>query len=80
MKRKPYTLTLDSLDVMQVLDALESRAEAYEKTAEYLEGKPVDIIVEEVSDREEALEIAAQFREIMETIQSQIPSRPDLAP
>lgn len=36
---RTVTITLEMTDILQILDALESRAEAYEKTAALLNGK-----------------------------------------
>lgn len=63
MKPKMHAPQLDSLDAMQILDRLESRAEAYERTGVYMESKQlVDTIVEEIRDSEEAQAMAAPFR------------------
>lgn len=60
-----YHFQLDALDIGQVLDGLESRAEAWEKTAAYLrtEDNADDefFLIEECSDPEEAGQIAEQF-------------------
>ncbi len=72
---KPFTIKLDPADVFQTLDALESRAEAYELTANFLEGEfdsEDPIIPEECRDVEEAEGIARHFRDIIEKIKAQI--------
>lgn len=75
-------LTLESTDVCQILDALDSRAEAYEKTTALFSGKKIRLkkgqdkldaffIPEECRDAAEAKEIAKHFRDIIETINHQ---------
>lgn len=71
--RKTYRIELNALDLGQLLDGLESRAAAWEKTADYHHtGKsPPDFIVEECNDAEEAGKIAAHYRAIIAKIQHQ---------
>lgn len=72
-----YTVTLYSVDIFQTIDALSSRAEAYEQTARYLMGNHEEdehIIIEECSDQCEAEAIANHFREIINIIEDQINS------
>lgn len=75
-------LTLETVDVLQILDALDSRAEAYEKTAALFSGRKIRLkkgqdaldalfILEECKDAYEAKEIARHFRDIIETINQQ---------
>ena len=70
-----YQLVLDGVDVLQTLDALDTRAEAYERTAAYLRTGFMDpddfFIIEECSYPEEADEIAKHFREIIDTLNAQ---------
>ena len=68
------TITLDQNDVGQVIDGLEVRLNAYERTAEYFEGRLEDdmFIIEEVRDGEEAERIAKQYKRILDEIKSQI--------
>ena len=40
--RKSYTIQLDSLDLGQLLDGLELRAESWERTADYLRGGTIE--------------------------------------
>ena len=71
-------IKLSTLDLLQVTDALESRAESWERTAEWLRGESDStefFIIEECSDPDEANRIAIQFREIIETINKQLPHR-----
>jgi hypothetical protein len=73
---KRYTIQLDDLDLFQLLDGLELRAEAWEKTAEYLRTGHVSsddlFIVEECSKPEEADDIAEHYRSIASTIRKQV--------
>lgn len=79
---RTITLTLESIDVLQLLDALESRAVAYEKTAALFRGEEVPLtegedaldsffVPEECRDADEAKEIARHFRDIIEKIDDQ---------
>lgn len=73
---KEYTFTLDENEVGQVLDGLEVRTEAWEKTAVYLrsgclpEGEV--FVIEECSDAAEAEGIAEDYRSIIKKISSQL--------
>ena len=71
-----YCIELNDLDLGQLLDGLETRAESWERTAEYLrtEAMPAGefFVIEECSDPEEADAIAAHFRAIIRTIQTQM--------
>lgn len=71
--RQTYRIELDALDLGQLLDGLEARAEAWEKTANYhLTGEsPPDFIVEECCDADEAVRIVAHYRSIIAKIQKQ---------
>ena len=71
--RKSYTIRLDSLDLGQLLDGLELRAESWERTAEYLRSGYIagDFIVEECCKPEEADDIAAHYRSIISKIREQ---------
>ena len=70
---KKYRIELDALDLGQILDGLEVRAEAWEKTAEFhRSGKtPDDFLVEECRDAAEAENIAAHYRSIIGKILTQ---------
>jgi len=74
--RKSYTIKLDSLDLGQLLDGLDIRAEAWEKTALYLRRGmlPEDefFMVEECSKPEEADDIAQHYRSIADKIRQQM--------
>jgi len=69
------TLTLETVGVFQVLDALNDRAEAWERTESALNGEldSEDFFVpEEYSDASEAAEIAQHFRDIYTNIEAQL--------
>lgn len=73
---KTYRIKLDSLDVGQILDGLELRAESWERTAGYLRTETMPdgevFIVEECSKPEEADDIAAHYRSIIRSIRRQM--------
>ncbi len=73
--RKSYTIQLDNVDVFQLLDGLQIRAESWERTAEYLRTEKIPagefFIVEEWSKPEEADNIAAHYRSIISKIREQ---------
>lgn len=71
--QKIYRLELNSHDLGQILDGLEARADAWEKTANYHRtGKsPADFIVEEANDANEASRIAAHYRAIILNLTNQ---------
>jgi hypothetical protein len=72
---KQLTLTLDSLDVGQLLDGLRSRAESWRKTADYMESgySPDDSFVcEECTDADEANAIAKHYEKIVASIERQV--------
>lgn len=75
---KTYRIELDSVDLGQLLDGLDARTEAWEKTAHcYRTGEsPPDFIVEECRDAEEADAIAAHYRSIIGKIQGQQAQQP----
>jgi ATP-dependent exoDNAse (exonuclease V) beta subunit len=64
---------LDDNDLGQILEGLEARAEAWEKTADYHRTgeSPSDFIVEESSDEHEANGIARHYRSIIAKIRKQ---------
>lgn len=71
---KMIRIELSDIDLGQTLDALDTRAEAYEKTAAYLDGEPIKdefFLIEEVSHSREARQIAEHFRSIIGKIQEQ---------
>lgn len=69
------TLALETVDVLQLLDALNNRAEAWEKTEALLKGEfdsEEFFVPEECSDASEAAEIAQHFRDIAAIIEAQL--------
>ncbi len=73
--QRKKTLTLESADVLQILDALNDRAHAWENTEAVLLGEfeSEDLFIpEECDDPSEAAEIAQHFRDIISTIESQL--------
>jgi hypothetical protein len=72
--RKSYMIQLESLDLGQLLDGLELRAESWERTAEYLRSGYVanGFIIEECSKPEEADDIAAHYRALVSNIRKQM--------
>lgn len=70
-----YNLKFSSVDVFQIIDALNSRADSYQHTACYLSGEceaKENILIEECNDPFEAQEIARHFQDIIKTIERQI--------
>jgi hypothetical protein len=69
-----YRIELDALDLGQLLDGLEMRAESWERTAEYLRSGYVEdgYIVEECHKPEEADTIAAHHRALVRNIRQQM--------
>lgn len=66
MRESKVSLLLDSVMVGHILDALEVRREAWEKTSAWFRGALNDpyFVIEECSDAEEADQIAAYYHEI----------------
>lgn len=77
---KRYRIELDDNDLGQLLDGLEARAEAWEKTADYLRTDEMPegelFLIEECSDAEEADGIAEHYRSIIRKIRNQMEARP----
>ena len=71
--KKIYRIKLDDFDLGQILDGLKIRAEAWEKTAGYHRTgeSPLDFIVEECNNADEAGRIANHYRSIIAKIQKQ---------
>ncbi len=71
---KTYRIELDDFDLGQLLDGMEIRAEAWEKTADYHRTgeSPPDFIVEECNNAEEAGAIASHYRGIIAKIRKQM--------
>jgi len=75
---KFYVIKLNAIDLGQLLDGLETRAEAWEKTATYHRSgiSPSDFIIEESSGAEEAEQIAKHYRSIISKIVKQTEHQP----
>ena len=73
---KIYRIELESNDLGQLLDGLNIRAEAWEKTAAYHRTGEVPgddlFLIEESSDEYEANAIAEHYRSIISNIRTQI--------
>jgi hypothetical protein len=72
---KKFRIELDGIDVGQIVDGITSRAESWQKTADFLEtGYSFDdsFVCEECSDADEATKIAAHFSSIAACIQRQV--------
>lgn len=69
-----YRIELNELDLGQLLDGLEMRAESWERTADYLRSGYVagDYVVEECSKPKEADDIAAHYRSLIRSIRLQM--------
>ena len=70
---KFYVVKLSAADLGQLMDGLECRAEAWEKTALYHRTGvvPDGFLVEECNDAAEAERIAKRYRSILATIVQQ---------
>lgn len=70
---KNITLTLPSLMVGQILDALYIRLDSWEYTEEYLNTGHVheSYLIEECSNPDEAHQIADYYKEIIKSIEKQ---------
>lgn len=70
---KTYLLRLDENDLGQILDGLEIRAAAWEKTSEYHRtgALPPGFLVEECDDADEAATVARRYRVIMANLINQ---------
>jgi hypothetical protein len=68
---RKYIIELDDSDLGQVIDGLECRATAWEKTAEFHRTGHADVIVEECRDAAEAEKISAHYRSIIAKIRKQ---------
>lgn len=81
---RTFSLALASADVFQILDALDSRADAYEYTARHLTGTQDSDdefrVPEACRDANEAAEIAKHFRDVGATIRSQIDGNGENSP
>jgi hypothetical protein len=70
---RKFRIELDELDLGQILDGLEVRAEVWEKTAAYYRTgeSPSGVLVEECRDAEEAEKIVTHYRSIIAKIREQ---------
>lgn len=77
---KQYTIKLEEYDLGQLLDGLESRADSWRRTADYLKTgeMPEDqfFVIEECSDHEEAEQLSARYEEIIRNIRDQMQEQP----
>ncbi|HAS81295.1 MAG TPA: hypothetical protein DCS43_01105 [Verrucomicrobia bacterium] len=64
-------ITLDDNDWGQIIDGLTCHAEQYEETVRYYETDEADGGIAEVSDAEEARELAETYRSLIKKIQRQ---------
>jgi hypothetical protein len=73
---KTFRIELLDRDLYQLLDGLETRAEAWARTAEYLRSERMPggevFIIEDANDPEEAEQVVRHYREIIATIRTQI--------
>lgn len=71
---KEYVIRLNGLDLGQLIDGLEARADAWRLTAVYWETgeAPDGFVIEECSDAEEARLIAGHYESIIATVQAQM--------
>lgn len=71
-----YSINLSDVDLGQVIDALESRAQSWETTAEYLRSGDISqeegCVVEECSGEQEAERIAKHYQQILQEIRAQV--------
>ena len=67
---KEYVIRLNGIDLGQLIDGLEARANAWRLTAEYLEtGSASDrFVIEECNDADEARRIAEHYQRVLNTI------------
>ena len=74
---KNLTLRLTRGEIGQILDGLEVRATAWERTADYLHTGEMSaddlFIAEECRDEAEAKAVAADYRDILRKIRGQLP-------
>jgi hypothetical protein len=71
MKRK-VIIELEDNDWGQIMDGLTCRAEDYERTAEYHETGHADDYILETRDADEARDLAAWYRRLVEQIRMQL--------
>ena len=66
------TLNLDDMDAGRVIDALKNRVKVYRATERYHNGETVDVMIEEVTDADEARSIAKGYEGVIVVIQEQV--------
>jgi hypothetical protein len=72
---KRLEITLDSVDLGQLLEGLRARAESWQKTADLLESGYISddsFICEECSDAGEAIQVAEHYRRIVVSVERQV--------
>ena len=72
---RELTIRLNSLDLGQLLDGLETRAESWRKTAEFMDFGYVaedSFVCEECTDAKEAALVAKHYERIIRTIEEQV--------
>ena len=72
---KKLTITLESLDLGQLVERLQAREEAWQKTADFMEsGYSADdsFVCEECTDADEATRIANYYGRIIRNIEEQV--------
>ncbi len=72
---RQITLTLDRLDIGQLLEGLEARAQSWGRTAKYLSGENSEdelFLIEECDHAEEAKSIERHYRAIIAKIRQQM--------
>lgn len=71
-----YQILLRDFDLGQVIDALESRAQSWKTTAEYIRSGNIseeeDYVAEECSGEPEAERIAKHYQRILQEIRAQV--------
>ncbi len=74
MRNQTYTITLNSIDLGQMLDGIEQRALSYRNTEHYHAfGEALsDDIIEEVTDAAEARQFAEHYERIMAALLEQV--------
>ena len=74
---KEYVIRFNVLDLGQVIDGLEVRADAWRMTATYLETgeAPEGFVIEECADAEEARRLESHYRRIIQQLIEQRTAR-----
>lgn len=72
---REFTIRLDSLDLGQLLDGLETRAESWRKTADFMESGYAEddsFVCEECTDGKEAVRVAEHYERLIHSIEEQV--------